>query len=137
MIVPLDRLWIMTPEELSYTAEHEWVRMTESGNIRFGITHFAQESLGDIVYVALPSVGDTISAGTSCGEVESTKSVSDLYAPVDGEVVAVNPNLDTNPEIVNSDPYHDGWLVEVELSRPSQIDGLLSSADYLALTRQA
>ena len=127
----------MTPDDLSYTAEHEWVRMTDSGNIRFGITHYAQESLGDIVYVSLPAVGESIAAGSTCGEVESTKSVSDLYAPVDGEVVAVNTNLDANPEVINSDPYFEGWMVEVELSNPAQIDGLLSSSEYLALTEQA
>ncbi len=133
----IGRLLAMTPDELSYTAEHEWVRLTESGNVRFGITHFAQESLGDIVYVSLPSIGENISAGSTCGEVESTKSVSDIYAPVDGEVVAINSNLDPNPEIINSDPYNEGWMVEVELSYPSQIDGLLSAAEYLALTEQA
>ncbi len=126
----------MTPDELSYTAEHEWVRMTESGNVRFGITHFAQESLGEIVYISLPAIGESISAGSTCGEVESTKSVSDLYAPLDGEVVAINVNLDSNPEIVNSDPYNEGWMVEVELSVPSQIDHLLNAAEYLALTKE-
>jgi glycine cleavage system H protein len=124
----------MTPEELSYTAEHEWVKLTDSGTVRFGITHYAQDSLGDIVYVALPSVGDDLQAGTPCGEVESTKSVSDIYAPVDGQVVAVNENLDANPEIVNSSPYDQGWLVEVEMDSPSQIDSLLSSSEYTALT---
>ena len=127
----------MTPEELSYTADHEWVRLTESGNALFGITHYAQEALGDIVYVSLPAVGDTIAAGESCGEVESTKSVSDIFAPVDGEVVAVNPSLDSSPEIVNSAPYTDGWLVEVELANPAQIDSLLSSGEYLALIEKA
>lgn len=127
----------MTPDELSYTPEHEWVRMTESGNIRFGITHFAQESLGEIVYISLPAIGENITASSTCGEVESTKSVSDLYAPVDGEVVAINTNLDSNPEVVNSDPYNEGWMVEVELSNPAQIDELLSAAEYLALTEQA
>jgi glycine cleavage system H protein len=127
----------MTPDELSYTAEHEWVRMTESGNVRFGITHFAQESLGEIVYISLPAIGENITASSTCGEVESTKSVSDLYAPVDGEVVAINTNLDSNPEVVNSDPYNEGWMVEVELSNPAQIDELWSAAEYLALTEQA
>lgn len=121
----------MTPDELSYTAEHEWIRLTDSGTVVFGITDYAQESLGDIVYVSLPGLGDSLSAGSTCGEVESTKSVSDIYAPVDGEVVAVNSELDRNPEIINSAPYGDGWLVEVELSNPAQVDGLLSSAEYL------
>lgn len=127
----------MTPEELSYTSDHEWVRLTESGNALFGITHYAQEALGDIVYVSLPAVGESIVAGQSCGEVESTKSVSDIFAPVDGEVVAVNPTLDASPEIVNSAPYTEGWLVEVELADPAQIDSLLSSGEYLALIEKA
>lgn len=123
----------MTPEELSYTAEHEWVRLTESGTAVFGITDYAQDSLGDIVYVSLPGVGEALTAGSTCGEVESTKSVSDIYAPVDGEVVAVNSELDRNPETINSSPYNDGWLVEVELSNPAQIDTLLSASEYMAL----
>ncbi len=127
----------MTPEELSYTSDHEWVRLTESGNALFGITHYAQEALGDIVYVSLPAVGESIVAGQACGEVESTKSVSDIFAPVDGEVVAVNPTLDASPEIVNSAPYREGWLVEVELADPAQIDSLLSSGEYLALIEKA
>lgn len=123
----------MTPEDLFYTAEHEWIRITESGTAVFGITDYAQESLGDIVYVSLPSVGENLTAGSTCGEVESTKSVSDIYSPVDGEVIAVNAGLDQNPEIINSAPYGDGWLVEVQLQNPAQVDGLLSSTDYLAL----
>lgn len=123
----------MTPEDLFYTAEHEWIRITESGTAVFGITDYAQESLGDIVYVSLPSVGENLTAGSTCGEVESTKSVSDIYSPVDGEVIAVNAGLDQNPEIINSAPYGDGWLVEVQLQNPVQVDGLLSSTDYLAL----
>jgi glycine cleavage system H protein len=127
----------MTPEELSYTAEHEWVRLNDDGNAVFGITFFAQDSLGDIVYVSLPAVGDELKAGTTCGEVESTKSVSDIYAPIDGTVVAVNAELEGTPELVNSSPYFHGWLVEVEPDVPQQIDELLSSADYNALTNQA
>lgn len=123
----------MTPEDLFYTAEHEWIRITESGTAVFGITDYAQESLGDIVYVSLPSVGENLTAGSTCGEVESTKSVSDIYSPVDGEVIAVNAGLDQNPEIINSAPYGDGWLVEVQLQNPAQVDGLLGSIDYLAL----
>ena len=123
----------MTPEDLFYTAEHEWIRITESGTAVFGITDYAQESLGDIVYVSLPSVGENLTAGSTCGEVESTKSVSDIYSPVDGEVIAVNAGLDQNPEIINSAPYGDGWLVEVQLQNPARVDGLLSSTDYLAL----
>lgn len=123
----------MTPEDLFYTAEHEWIRITESGTAVFGITDYAQDSLGDIVYVSLPSVGEILTAGSTCGEVESTKSVSDIYSPVDGEVIAVNEALDQNPEVINSAPYGDGWLVEVQLQSPAQVDGLLSSIDYLAL----
>src|SRR5512142_410579 len=92
------------PEDLRYTAEHEWVRPGDGGVVRIGITAYAQDALGDVVYVSLPAVGDTVSAGDSCGEVESTKSVSDIYAPLSGEVVAVNKVLDASPELVNSDP---------------------------------
>lgn len=127
----------MTPEELSYTSDHEWVRLNDAGNAVVGITHYAQDSLGDIVYVSLPSVGDDVTAGDSCGEVESTKSVSELYAPIDGEVVAINDTLDATPELINSSPYYDGWLMEIEPAQPSQIDGLLSAAEYLALTEKA
>ncbi|MCH9831403.1 MAG: glycine cleavage system protein GcvH [Actinomycetia bacterium] len=127
----------MTPDELSYTSDHEWVRLNESGNAVFGITFYAQDSLGDIVYVSLPAVGDELIAGTSCGEVESTKSVSDLFAPIDGTVISVNSELEANPELVNSSPYSQGWLVEVEPDIPQQIDELLSSIDYNALINQA
>ncbi len=127
----------MTPEELSYTSDHEWLRLNENGNAVFGITFYAQDSLGDIVYVLLPAVGDELKAGTSCGEVESTKSVSDLFAPIDGTVIAVNTKLEANPELVNSSPYFHGWLVEIEPDVPQQIDELLSSTDYNALINQA
>ncbi len=127
----------MTPEELSYTSDHEWLRLNENGNAVFGITFYAQDSLGDIVYVSLPAVGDELKAGTSCGEVESTKSVSDLFAPIDGTVIAVNTKLEANPELVNSSPYFHGWLVEIEPDVPQQIDELLSSTDYNALINQA
>ena len=127
----------MTPDELSYTSDHEWVRLNESGNAVFGITFFAQDSLGDIVYVSLPAVGDELIAGTSCGEVESTKSVSDLFAPIDGTVISVNSELEANPELVNSPPYPQGWHVDVEPGIPQQIDELLSSIDYNALINQA
>ena len=127
----------MTPEELSYTADHEWLRLNDSGNAVFGITDYAQDSLGDIVYVALPAIGSELKAGTSCGEVESTKSVSDLFVPIDGTVMAVNNELEANPELVNSSPYGQGWLVELEPDAPQQIDDLLSSTDYNALIDQA
>lgn len=124
----------MEPEELGYTAEHEWVRSHGDGTVTFGITHFAQDALGDIVYVSLPSTGDALAAGATCGEVESTKSVSDVYAPVAGEVIEVNSVLDAAPETINSDPYGAGWLVKVRLADPAALDGLLSAAEYRALT---
>jgi glycine cleavage system H protein len=127
----------MFPDELRYTAEHEWVRATDSGTVVFGITDFAQESLGDIVYVSLPSVGDALAAGAACGEVESTKSVSDIYSPLAGEVVACNEALDAAPEAVNSDPYGSGWMVELRPADASAMDGLLTAADYRALVEKA
>jgi glycine cleavage system H protein len=122
------------PDDLKYTTEHEWVRVPgeHEGSVRIGITHFAQEALGDIVYVSLPEVGDTVEAGTTCGELESTKSVSDVYAPVSGEVVARNESLDATPELVNNDPYAGGWLFEVVSSDASQLDGLLDAPAYEA-----
>lgn len=127
----------MYPEDLRYTAEHEWVRTTDSGTVVFGITDFAQDSLGDIVYVSLPAVGASLTAGGACGEVESTKSVSDIYAPLDGEVVAANATLDSAPETVNSDAYGDGWMVEMRPSDPAAVEALLSAADYRALVEKA
>jgi len=122
------------PDDLKYTSEHEWVRTPgeAEGSVRIGITDFAQDALGDIVYVSLPQVGDTVTAGDTCGELESTKSVSDIYAPVTGEVVATNTALDSTPELVNSDPYEAGWLFEVAVSDASQVDGLMDSAAYQA-----
>lgn len=125
----------MLPDDLKYTAEHEWVRPGE-GSVRIGITDFAQESLGDIVFATLPAVGDVVTAGQPFGEVESTKSVSDMYAPLDGEVVAVNSQLDSQPELMNSDPYGEGWFVELRPSDPDAVDRLLDPADYQALTEQ-
>ena len=124
----------MYPDDLKYTAEHEWVRTPgeTEGSVRVGITHFAQDALGDIVYVSLPAVGDTISAGAACGELESTKSVSDVYAPVNGEVAAVNESLDATPELVNSDPYGGGWLDEVVPADAGELDSLLDAAGYEA-----
>lgn len=127
----------MIPEELSYTSDHEWVRLNDDGNAIFGITFYAQDALGDIVYVALPSVGEELTAGSSCGEVESTKSVSDLFAPIDGTVIAVNSELEAHPELINSSPYFHGWLVEIEPDVPQQIDGLLSFSDYDTLINKA
>jgi glycine cleavage system H protein len=122
------------PEELRYTAEHEWVRADAAdGTVRVGITHFAQDQLGDIVYVDLPEVGATLQAGQPMGEVESTKSVSELYAPVSGTVVAVNEVLSDQPETVNADPYGDGWLVQVEPADADAVAALLDAAGYRAL----
>ncbi len=124
----------MYPENLKYTSEHEWVRTPgdADGSVRVGITDFAQDALGDIVYVSLPQVGDAVTAGDTCGELESTKSVSDIYAPVSGEVVAINAALDQTPELVNSDPYEAGWLFEVSSSDAGQVDGLMDAATYQA-----
>jgi glycine cleavage system H protein len=121
-----------TPENLQYTKEHEWVEERSGNLVRMGITDFAQSALGDIVYIQLPKVGDQLSAGAVCGEVESTKSVSEIYAPVTGKVVAVNSELDKAPELLNSDPYSAGWIAEVEISGASS--ELLSAAEYRTLT---
>ncbi|QNF95598.1 MULTISPECIES: glycine cleavage system protein GcvH [Janibacter] len=120
------------PEDLRYTTDHEWVRETGDGTVRVGITHYAQEALGDVVYVSLPAVGDTVESGGSCGEVESTKSVSDLYAPLPGTVTAVNDALDATPELVNSDPYGEGWMYELQLGDGADTSGLLDAAAYQA-----
>lgn len=124
----------MIPEELKYTAEHEWVQQRPDGSVRVGITYFAQDSLGDIVFVSLPSVGDTVTAGTPMGEVESTKSVSELYAPLDGTIVACNDAVETAPETINDDPYGAGWLVEIEVADAAAVSGLLDAAGYQAVT---
>ena len=124
----------MYPDDLSYTSEHEWLRRPgeHDGSVRVGITHYAQDQLGDIVYVSLPEVGESVDAGSTCGELESTKSVSDVYAPISGEVVARNDALDATPELVNNDPYGGGWLFEVVPSDRAQLDGLLDSTAYEA-----
>lgn len=121
------------PAELKYTKEHEWVsELTADGTVRIGVTDHAQSELGDVVYVDLPEVGETIDAEATFGEIESTKSVSDLFAPIAGEVVAVNEDLADAPETVNSDPYGAGWLIEVRPSDTADLEGLLSAADYEA-----
>lgn len=128
----------MIPADLRYTSEHEWLRTPggEPESVRVGITDFAQDALGDIVYVSLPAVGDSIEAGSSVGELESTKSVSDVYAPVSGEVVAVNEALDATPELVNSDPYGEGWLFEIVPASGADVEGLLDSSAYEAVISQ-
>jgi glycine cleavage system H protein len=122
------------PEDLKYTTEHEWVRSPgeSEGSVRIGITHFAQDALGDIVYVSLPEVGESVSSGAACGELESTKSVSDVYAPVSGQVSARNTSLDATPELVNTDPYGEGWLYEVVPEDSSAVDGLMDASAYQA-----
>lgn len=118
-----------TPSDLQYTAEHEWVRRTGSDTVRVGITDFAQSSLGDVVFVQLPEVGSDVTAGEAFGEVESTKSVSDLYAPVSAKVVAVNGDLEGNPQLVNSEPYGDGWLVELQADAAALDEGIAALLD--------
>jgi glycine cleavage system H protein len=122
------------PEDLRYTAEHEWVTGGDDGRVRVGITHFAQDALGDIVYVQLPDEGAAVTAGESFGEVESTKSVSEIYAPVSGTVVARNDKLADEPETVNADPYGAGWLVEIAPDDPAALDALLTAGAYRELT---
>ena len=124
----------MYPDDLSYTSEHEWVRTPgdHEGAVRVGITQYAQDALGDIVYVSLPEVGESLEAGSTCGELESTKSVSDIYAPLSGEVVARNESLDATPELVNNDPYGGGWLFEVVPTDTGALDELMDAAAYEA-----
>jgi glycine cleavage system H protein len=125
------------PDHLSYTQEHEWVAI-DGATATVGITDHAQQALGDVVYVSVPAPGTKVTAGEPCGEVESTKSVSDLYSPVDGEVAEVNGEIDDNPGLVNTDPYGAGWLFKVALATPGEPPpGLLSAADYEELTKDA
>ena len=120
----------MYPEDLKYTAEHEWVKADGEGPVRVGITDFAQDALGDIVYVQLPDVGSTVRAGDACGELESTKSVSDLFAPVNGTVTAVNEALADQPDLVNSDPYGEGWLLDIEVEDAAEVEALMDAETY-------
>ena len=115
------------PADLRYTAEHEWVRRSGDDTVRVGITDFAQSALGDVVFVQLPDVGSEVTAGESFGEVESTKSVSDLFAPVSGTVSAVNGDLDDSPQLVNSDPYGAGWLLDVQVSDADELEATIST----------
>ena len=120
------------PGDLLYTEEHEWLRRDEANpdQATVGITDFAQDSVGDVVYVDLPQEGDGVTGGEPCGEIESTKTVSDLYAPVDGEVMATNEELVDRPELVNLSPYGDGWMIRVRIVDPAQLDNLLDAAGY-------
>jgi glycine cleavage system H protein len=118
------------PEDLRYSKEHEWARTEQDGRVRVGITDFAQDALGDVVYVDLPEPGTRVSAGQAFGEVESTKSVSDVFAPVSGTIVERNGALDEKPELVNQQPYGDGWLVAIEATDPSDVERLLDAPGY-------
>lgn len=122
-----------TPEDLKYTAEHEWVRAAEGNAVRIGITDYAQGALGDIVFVSLPTVGTAVTPGQPMGEVESTKSVSDVFAPVAGTVHARNDALESQPELLNSDPYGEGWIVEIEVPDLAVLDSLLEPSAYRQL----
>lgn len=124
------------PSDLKYTAEHEWVRGGEGAStVRVGITDYAQEALGDVVYVSLPELGANVTAGAACGEIESTKSVSDLYAPLSGTVSARNEKLDGQPELINSDPYGDGWIIEIEPDAGADFGALLDASAYGTLAK--
>lgn len=122
------------PAELKYTKEHEWIQEISATKFRIGITDYAQSALGDIVYIQLPKNGTSVTANSICGEVESTKSVSEIYAPITGKVVLVNEKLENNPEIINADPYGAGWIAEIEISTDSLKEVLLSAQEYQSLT---
>jgi len=120
------------PEELKYTKDHEWARV-DGNTVVVGITDYAQSELGDIVYVELPEVGTQVTQGESFGTIEAVKAVSDLYAPVSGEVIEVNVKLNDSPELVNQDPYGEGWMIKIQISNPAELDDLLDKAQYEAL----
>ncbi len=126
----------MVPDDLKYTRAHEWVQSTGEDTVRVGITHYAQDQLGDVVFVQLPDAGEAVGAGSAVGEVESTKSVSDVYAPVAGEVVARNEKLDSTPELINSDPYGAGWMLEIRVADAASLASLLDADGYRALIEQ-
>lgn len=120
------------PDDLRYSSDHEWVRL-EGGTVRIGITDFAQDNLGDVVFVQIPELGAAVSVGDSFSEVESTKSVSDIYSPVDGTITEINPLLESQPELLNSDPYGQGWICTIEVTDAAQVEGLLDAAGYQSL----
>jgi glycine cleavage system H protein len=122
------------PDTFSYTKEHEWVERLAPNRYRVGITDYAQSALGDIVYIQLPELSSAVTANSVCGEVESTKSVSEIYAPISGKVVAVNDKLISNPEVINTDPYGQGWIIEIEIPSDHLEHSLLSAQDYQKLT---
>ncbi len=127
----------MIPQDLKYSSDHEWIRSSGVDTVHIGITDFAQNALGDIVFVQMPEAGTMVAPGDSIGEVESTKSVSDIFAPVNGTVIARNDALDSAPELVNADPYGDGWMIEVQLSDPGELSDLLDAAAYGELVDEA
>lgn len=124
---------MQVPADLTYSSDHEWIRR-DGSTVRMGITDYAQDALGDVVFVQVPSVGATVAKGQSFSEVERTKSVSDIYAPVSGKVTAVNAALGNTPELVNSDPYGEGWICEIEMTNEAELGDLLDAAGYSALT---
>jgi glycine cleavage system H protein len=128
---------VNTPQDLRYTAEHEWVCATDGQVVRIGITDYAQSALGDIVFVSLPTVGTAVTPGQPLGEVESTKSVSDVFAPVAGTVLTRNDALEGQPELLNSDPYGEGWIIEIEVADLGVLDTLLSADAYQALVDES
>jgi glycine cleavage system H protein len=123
------------PSDLRYSSEHEWARRLDDGSrVRIGITDYAQDALGDVVFVDMPAVGDAVGSGDAMGELESTKSVSEMYAPVSGTVVAINDAVVENPQLLNEDPYGEGWLCEIEMTDTADFDAMMDAAAYLALT---
>ena len=122
----------MYPDDLRYSSEHEWARIEDGGVVEVGITHYAQDTLGDVVFVELPEVGSQVGQFDKFGEIESVKAVSDLFAPVSGTVTEINDKLEQAPEMVNSDPYGDGWIMKVELDDPSELNSLMDAATYTA-----
>ena len=121
------------PDDLRYSTDHEWVRV-DGDTVTIGITEYAQDALGDVVFVEMPEAGTTVAAGSTFTEVESTKSVSDIYAPVTGSISAVNDTLEAQPELLNSDPYGDGWICRIQMTDPSELDGLMDADAYRTLT---
>jgi len=124
------------PDDLSYTKQHEWIRMGAGATVRVGITSFAADALSDVVYVSLPQVGEEVALDDACAELESTKSVADVYAPASGTITAVNDVLADAPETINADPFGDGWLFEIEVSDPTQLEGLMEADEYAAFTAE-
>ena len=119
-----------TPSELRYASSHEWARLEEDGTVTIGITDHAQDALGDVVFVEMPDVGAALAAGDDAGVVESVKAASDIYAPVGGEVIAINEKLEDEPELVNSDPYHDGWFFKLQPADTAELEALMAAEDY-------